>query len=163
MDRNFRAMRYLRFAGVFLAVLLSSCGEELEDLVSIENPVEENPDVSQTPSGRKILAIGNSFTINATDYIPRLLAEYRESDITFSRLTRPSCSLEMHWANHVSGKVDYEFEIAENGGWRSLSRSAIDDVLSYMQATLRLLPTPSGSQRSSSVPRLKFRLCYSSL
>lgn len=151
MDRNFRAMRYLRLAGVFLAVLLSSCGEELEepeviaeDPVSIENPVEENPDVSQTPSGRKILAIGNSFTINATDYIPRLLAEYRESDITFSRLTRPSCSLEMHWANHVSGKVDYEFEIAENGGWRSLSRSAIDDVLELYDWDVIVIQQVSG-------------------
>lgn len=65
----------------------------------------------------KILAIGNSFTEDATDYLPQLIEEADEKSVVIARICCGGTSLENHWQNHLSGRPDYTFQISDNGKW----------------------------------------------
>ncbi len=107
-----------------IALALTSCREEPE---VVYEPALERPDPAMlmaTPlwqrhaeSSLKILCIGNSFTHNATSYMPWLLERLNGDSICIGMLTRSGCSLKQHWTNHSDNVEDYEFMYSDGGKW----------------------------------------------
>lgn len=132
-------MRYFFIIiGVILMTLPSSC--------STDEP--EVPDISQSitndNNGLKILAIGNSFTVDATEYLRFLINEAIEDDVHIARLVRNSSSLEMHWNNHVSDNSDYKFQYLHGGAWRDFPISTIDAALNIAEWDIIVIQQVSG-------------------
>ncbi len=80
-------------------------------------------------SSLKILAIGNSFTVNSTNHMPWIINAINGDSICIARLVRSSCSLSMHWANHVNNSPDYELYYSDNGSWHFSEINTIDEAL----------------------------------
>lgn len=117
-----------------------ACGDEREPWmpVYLQGNHRQNASVYEykDPSWRrhhnsslKILAIGNSFTINATTYLPLLLNNLNNDSICIARLTRSGCSLKMHWNNYETNSPDYDFYYSDQGKWRLSEIKTINEAL----------------------------------
>lgn len=63
----------------------------------------------------KILAIGNSFSNNALEYLPILAKELGIQEIVIGKLYRGSCTIDRHWSDAQS-EADYEsFQVNTTG------------------------------------------------
>lgn len=114
----------------------------------------------------KILAIGNSFTNNASFYLPWLIEKLDGDSICFAKLTRSGCSLGMHWTSHVYGTPDYDLYYTDGGKWIKSEIKVFDDALCLMDwdiITLQQASAYSGVW-SSYQPALDYlsRLIYES-
>ena len=74
----------------------------------------------------KVLAIGNSFSQDATHYLQQIAAADKV-DMKVANLYIGGCSLERHWDNIQSGAKDYLYE--ENG-WSTDKYVSIQEALS---------------------------------
>lgn len=118
---------------------LTSCGDDPDsqwaDYVPARLPADTCSYRNSTiwlrhhDSSLKILAIGNSFTINAATFIPGLVGSLNADSICVARLTRSGCSLDMHWASHVYGSPDYDLHYSDAGRWASADIRTIDGAL----------------------------------
>ena len=77
----------------------------------------------------KILAIGNSYTLNATYNLPTLINNLNEDKICFATLTRGNASLKYHWNSHKNNNSDYTLNYSDNGNWIHSSIKTIDEAL----------------------------------
>ena len=81
----------------------------------------------------KILAVGNSLTSNATQYLWEIItsAGVPMENVVIGRLFLPGCSIEWHWQNIVDDVADYDYSKNNAGNWvpyRDYSvQKAIDD------------------------------------
>ena len=69
----------------------------------------------------KLLAIGNSFSNNALEYLPILAKELGIEEIIIGKLYRGSCTIDRHWTDAQSG-ADYEsFQVNTTGdaNWKT--------------------------------------------
>ncbi len=95
----------------------------------------------------KILAIGNSFSNNALEYLPILARELGIEEIIVGKLYRGSCTVDRHWSDAQTG-ADYEsFQVNKTGdanwityaaGQRSLNFALqlYDwDIITFQQAS----------------------------
>ena len=95
----------------------------------------------------KILAIGNSFSNNALEYLPILAKELGIEEIIVGKLYRGSCTVDRHWSDAQTG-ADYEsFQVNTTGdanwttyasGQRSLiyALKLYDwDIITFQQAS----------------------------
>lgn len=128
--------------------LVSSCGDEPYEPCKF--PSTPNPDVDSIfwkkhhDSSFKILAIGNSFTINASAHMPWLINTLNSDSICFATLTQSGCSLNMHWANHTELSLDYDLYYSNDGHWTRSEIKNIDmalvffdwDVIVFQQASV---------------------------
>ena len=80
----------------------------------------------------KVLAIGNSFTNNATYFLPWFSKELNADSICFAKLVRSGCSLDMHWISHCNNTPDYEFYYSDGGNW------VLTDVKKFDSAAVAL-------------------------
>lgn len=97
-----------------------------------DRPVEHPDDplwARHQGSPLKILAIGNSFTINATHFLPWLVDMIDGDSICVARLTRSGCSLAQHWESHVSGNPDYDLYFSDAGQWVKSEIKTFDEAL----------------------------------
>ncbi len=78
-------------------------------------PLPENPDTL------RILAIGNSFSDDGTEYLPDLLRTAGIHNVTVARLYIGGCSLERHCNEYASGAENYKYSKAKNGVWAVVS------------------------------------------
>lgn len=132
------------FAFFMLLLALSACGSENEPEYvpphdpsglpadSMEYPVHPKQIEFEgvNPEGLKILAIGNSYSNNATQYLPWIFDRLGEdSDVFIARLYRGGASLEMHWDNHVADREDYTLHYSHGGEWHEVSITTIDEAL----------------------------------
>lgn len=82
----------------------------------LENyPLQENPDTL------RILAIGNSFSDDGTEYLPALLRAARIRNVIVARLYIGGCSLERHCNEYAYGAENYKYSKAKNGEWAVVS------------------------------------------
>ncbi|MDE6291301.1 MAG: DUF4886 domain-containing protein [Muribaculaceae bacterium] len=136
-----------------MALALTSCGCEPE---VVYTPMVERPDsafLTASPLWQrhrdtplKILCIGNSFTHNATTYMPWLINRLNADSICIAMLTRAGCSLKMHWENHMSNREDYDFFYSERGHWvKSDEIKTIDIALTFFDWDIITLQQASGS------------------
>lgn len=65
----------------------------------------------------KVLAIGNSFSNNTTDYLYQVAAAHGCTDITIGRLYIGSCSLQQHANNAQTGAKEYTYYKNTTGIW----------------------------------------------
>lgn len=92
----------------------------------------------------KILAIGNSFTINAATYLPWLVDGLNADSVCIARLTQSGCSLSMHWDNHVDDKPNYDFYYSDGGGWTLSGIKTIDAALMALNWDIIVIQQQSG-------------------
>lgn len=92
----------------------------------------------------KILAIGNSFTINAATYLPWLVNHLNEDSVCIARLTQSGCSLSMHWDNHVDDMPNYDFYYSDGGGWTLSGIKTIDAALMALNWDIIVIQQQSG-------------------
>lgn len=92
----------------------------------------------------KILAIGNSFTINAATYLPWLVDCLNEDSVCVARLTQSGCSLTMHWDNHVDNKPNYDFYYSDSRGWTLSEIKTVDAALTALDWDIIVIQQQSG-------------------
>lgn len=63
----------------------------------------------------RILAIGNSFSDDAMEYLPALLADMGIDNVELARLYVGGCTLEQHARFHIEGKAPYDFYRSKAG------------------------------------------------
>ena len=82
----------------------------------------------------KILAIGNSFSNNALEYLPILANELGIEEIIVGKLYRGSCTVDRHWSDAQTG-ADYEsFQVNKTGDANWITYSAGQRSLAYALA-----------------------------
>lgn len=133
-------MRLFLFSFLYALIpCVYSCSSDL--------PIEENIAFSQLAETAdvKVLAIGNSFTGNATTYLPQILSS---SDIPgktlISRLILGGSSLEQHWNNHLSNDDVYEFSFTSGSEWNNGGKSSIDNALALTDWDFVIIQQVSG-------------------
>lgn len=121
-------MKHLRIFNALLLtflILSVSCDSNPE-------PKHETPKLENIQSKINVLAIGNSFTIDATQFIPNIANQNPESQIYFARLYRHSVSLEDIYRNLIDRNNIFEFTYFQNSDWKILTEiKCIHDALLY--------------------------------
>ena len=131
----------LMSVGLLLS-LTTSCGDEPEPKGISDNPwvgitdslfYKENPLWQlHKDSPLKILAIGNSYTNNATTYMSWLIHRLNGDSICIARLTQGGCTLEKHWDNHVGNASGYYFDYSDRGHWATCDINSLDEALALL-------------------------------
>ncbi len=136
-----------------LLLLLASCGDEPDFYIGVHgvNRVEYNVATrlsdfveSQDDAPLKILAIGNSFTTNAAEYLPYLSRKCNADSVCVARLVRSGCSLAMHWKSHVNDSPDYKFYYSDHGEWILTDSVRMDDALTATDWDIIVVQQMSG-------------------
>lgn len=73
----------------------------------------------------KILAIGNSFSDNALNHLPRLAKELGIEEIVVGKLYVGSCTVDGHWSRAQSGASYQRFDLNFGDGWASQSTKTL--------------------------------------
>lgn len=92
----------------------------------------------------KILAIGNSFTINAATYLPWLVDGLNADSVCVARLTQSGCSLTMHWDNHVDNMPNYDLYYSSSRGWTLSEIKTLDEALTALEWDIIVIQQQSG-------------------
>jgi len=102
-----------------LTLTMVACSKE--DVKDEETIVANNP-LPKEPKELKILAIGNSFTEDATQYLPSLLSAAHIKNVTIARLMNGNLSLENHWTYYTSNASNYYFQKSdpETNMWKKV-------------------------------------------
>lgn len=91
----------------------------------------------------KILAIGNSFSVDAMEYLFRVADSAGEKNIVLGNLYIPGCPLDVHYGNMVNHSPVYQYYKNTDGAWHSnmwqtLAHGLYDedwDVITIQQAS----------------------------
>lgn len=86
---------------------------------------------AKTEGSIRILAIGNSFSDDAMEYLYQILQDAGYSSIKIANLYIGGCTLETHAANIVSGAAAYTYRVNTTGSWKNTNNfSSIDAIKS---------------------------------
>ena len=79
----------------------------------------------------KILAVGNSLTSNATQYLWQIItsAGVPKENVVIGRLFLPGCSIAWHWSNIEDFKEDYEYSKNTDGSWLTRENFSVQAAL----------------------------------
>lgn len=126
--------------GILIRYTTSTPHNEEEDTLYIDNlllkkaedqsvltPIElvEN---KRTEDIIKVLAFGNSFSNDATTFIPQI-AKADGTDIRVGDCSIGGCSLERHYNNMFNGTTDYSFNYRLADGTQTFSKVAMEQAL----------------------------------
>lgn len=75
----------------------------------------------------KILAVGNSFSVDAMQYLWDICNDAGIEEIILGNLYIGGCSLDTHWNNMQSGAKAYEFYFNDNGNWVTTKNATVLD------------------------------------
>ncbi|MBQ3529753.1 MAG: DUF4886 domain-containing protein, partial [Oscillospiraceae bacterium] len=81
----------------------------------------------------KVLALGNSFTVDAMEHLNGLLKNAGVKKFAIGNLYISGCSLEGHWTNIHENKPAYSFSLKTNSGKQSKSNITVDDALALYE------------------------------
>lgn len=84
----------------------------------------ENHPLPQNPDTLRILAVGNSFSDDGTEYIPGLLEAAGIHNVIIARLYIGGCSLERHCKEYEEGLTDYIYYKSTDNKWVTVSKNA---------------------------------------
>ena len=84
----------------------------------------ENYPLPQNPDTLRILAVGNSFSDDGTEYIPGLLEAAGIHNVIIARLYIGGCSLERHCREYEEGTKDYVYYKSTKNKWVTVSKNA---------------------------------------
>lgn len=144
----------LKLSAILIFLVLLSCGNDYEKYVGPHYAPATDADMLRYRRSEiwqrhkdaplKILAIGNSFTNNATVFMPWLIRELNDDSICMATLTKSSCSLSMHWENHYNNAAEYEMYYSDCGRWVMSEFATIDDALSVLDWDIVVIQQVSG-------------------
>ena len=83
-----------------------------------------NYPLPQDPDTLRILAVGNSFSDDGTEYIPGLLEAAGIHNVIVARLYIGGCSLERHCREYAEGTRDYVYYKSTDNKWTTVSKNA---------------------------------------
>ena len=66
----------------------------------------------------RILAIGNSFSVNAMEYIYQIAEDLGADEVVLGNLYIPGCNLTTHWNNANTDAAAYEYYKNTTGSWK---------------------------------------------
>lgn len=107
--------------------LLASCHDEEEQRE--ENTA--NAQIKAKSSGLKILAIGNSFTDDATRYLPSIIDALGEYDVFAAKIVKSASSLRQHWENLNSDAEVYEFAYCDRSSWHLTNVKTLNTAIDF--------------------------------
>lgn len=81
----------------------------------------------KVPKSLKILAIGNSFSVDAMQYLYQIAESAGVKEIVLGNLYIGGCSLERHLKNAKEGICDYKYYKNTNGEWTTTEDFSIDE------------------------------------
>lgn len=84
----------------------------------------ENYPLPSDPDTLRILAVGNSFSDDGTEYLPGLLESAGIHNVIVARLYIGGCSLERHCDEYAKGLNNYVYSKSVNNRWVVVSKNA---------------------------------------
>ena len=84
----------------------------------------ENFPLPQNPDTLRILAVGNSFSDDGTEYLPALLEGAGIHNVIVGRLYIGGCSLERHCKEYAENTPDYVYYKSTQNRWITVSKNA---------------------------------------
>lgn len=98
---------YLAFVASIILGMLPSCSDDsyTQEYYQVSKGEWEK---LEAKAQLKVLALGNSFTIDAFRYLPDLMNEAGEDDVLIAMLPKAGASLKTHWNNHLEGASVYD-------------------------------------------------------
>ena len=110
-------------------LLLWGCAQTQMEPEDTTPTTEPAPQVELEPlcDGKtlKLLAIGNSFTNNATQYLFDIAVAEGMTDVTVARLYIPSSTLQMHADNAVNDAPNYTYYKTTTGLWDTTENATL--------------------------------------
>ena len=84
----------------------------------------DNYPLPQHPDTLRILAVGNSFSDDGTEYLPGLLEAAGIRNVIVARLYIGGCTLERHCKEYAEGTANYIYYKSTKNAWVTVSRNA---------------------------------------
>ena len=106
-------------------------------------PEEIEPE-TPAPMPKKILAIGNSFSVDAMQHLWEILIGEGYTDFVLGNLYIGGCSIDGHKARIESGAADYTFYTNTGTGWKN-TKASIQTGLAYTDWDVITVQQASGS------------------
>ncbi|MBR1927396.1 MAG: DUF4886 domain-containing protein [Bacteroidales bacterium] len=103
--------------------LLIAAGLTVAFAVSAQVAFQNYP-LPQNPDTLRILAVGNSFSDDGTEYLPALLEGAGIHNVVVARLYIGGCSLERHCKEYEEGTKDYVYYKSTDNRWTTVSKNA---------------------------------------
>jgi len=100
----------------------SSTNSQTEASSTIEKPMEEPTSI---PKSIKILAIGNSFSTDATEHLWNMFHDAGIEEVVIGNLYIGGCSLDTHWTNMSNNFDAYTFYYNDSGKWETQSKKSV--------------------------------------
>ena len=126
-------------------LMLCACAAPADETTA---PVETTEQVANTgplSDGKtlKVLAIGNSFSNDTTQFLYDIAAAEGVTDIVIGRLYISGCSLEKHWKNAQANANAYTYYKNDSGKWNSIESASLRyglqdedwDIITMQQAS----------------------------
>ena len=131
------------FACVLAAMLLLSlcaCGGSANQATE---PVETTQPLPAAPKTLKVLAVGNSFSVDAMTYLYQVAKAEGVEDVVLGNFFVGACTLKMHAGYMESGEAAYRYDKCSDGTWvqtpnTTLLTGLLDeqwDVITLQQAS----------------------------
>lgn len=89
---------------------------------TLEEPMKQPTGI---PKSIKILAIGNSFSVDATEYLWNMLNAAGIEEVVIGNLYIGGCSLDTHWSNMSSNSNAYTFYYNDSGKWETQTKKSV--------------------------------------
>lgn len=90
---------------------------------------QQKPEEPTVPKSLKILAIGNSFSDDATEHLYGILKDAGIEDVIIGNLHIGGCSIDTHWNNMKNDSAAYEFRYYNNSATKTNTKRSISYAL----------------------------------
>ena len=77
----------------------------------------------------KVLALGNSFSVDAMEYLWDIANDAGVENIVLGNLYIASCNLDMHWENISNSKASYTYYKNTTGKWNTTKKTSVQTAL----------------------------------
>lgn len=129
-------MRTLKGLSVVLVLLMLlcfvGCHDVTEDVPSVDSTTSVVSKVEEPDMGKsiKILAIGNSFSVDGMHYLWEILDNAGYTEIILGNLYIGGCPITKHWNNIKGDKAAYVYYKNTYGKWKTTENTAISFAIS---------------------------------
>ncbi|MGM9664975.1 MAG: DUF4886 domain-containing protein [Eubacteriales bacterium] len=123
---TYRAFNFSKTSAVVVATedtKMDVLNSNFRIYVPISEISDPDPVEPSEPKSIKILAVGNSFSVDAMQYLWDVMNSAGYTDITLGNLYIGGCSLDTHWSNISQDKAAYTYYKNTSGSWSSTTSS----------------------------------------